>query len=275
MPVIDVHVHVATKYHWTPWVIDFFAGTNPYYTENFVEEISPQGVLEYLDAERIDRAVILAEYAPKATGVVTNEFAAEFCKDSDRLIPFGSICLYDGTDTGTQAEKCIRDLGCRGLKLLPTYAHFFPDDPRMLPVYEAARDYGVPVMFHTGTSIFRGSRIRFGNPLLLDDVADNFRELTIIMSHGGRPFWYAEAEWMLRRHPNVHIDISGIPPKQLPQVFPRLEALQDRFLFGSDWPGIPSIAAQVARIRELKVSPKVIEAILWDNAARILGLGGP
>jgi predicted TIM-barrel fold metal-dependent hydrolase len=254
--------------------MDFFAENNPEYTRDFSEEITPAGVLSYLDREKVARAVVLAEYAPQTTGVVTNEFLAEFCKGSDRLIPFGAICLYDGTDIGLQTERCIKELGCRGLKLLPTYAHHYPDDPRLMAAYEVAHDLGIPVMFHTGTSIFRGSRIRYGNPLLLDEVAEEFPRMTIIMSHGGRPFWFTEAEWMLRRHPNVHIDVAGIPPKRLPSAFPHLEKYQDRFVFGTDWPGIPSLSRQVTQIRQLRFDSGVIEAILWGNAERILGIEG-
>ncbi len=252
--------------------MDFFAENNPKYTRDFAEEITTQGVLDVLDQEGIARAVVLAEYAPKTTGVVTNDFVGAFCNGSDRLIPFGAVCLYDGTDTGIQTERCVKDLGCRGLKLLPTYAHHYPDDPRLMAAYEIAQDLGIPVMFHTGTSIFRGSRIRFGNPLLLDDIAEEFPRLTIIMSHGGRPFWFSEAEWMLRRHPNVHIDLSGIPPKRLPSTFPRLEKYRDRFVFGTDWPGIPSPSRQVAGIEQLPFDAGTIEAILWGNAERILNL---
>ncbi|MFZ5865176.1 MAG: amidohydrolase family protein, partial [Thermodesulfobacteriota bacterium] len=93
-----------------------------------------------------------------------------------------------------------------------------------------------------------------------------------VMSHGGRPFWYSEAEWLLRRHPNMHIDLAGIPPKQLPQIFPHLEQLSDRFVFGTDWPGIQSIAAQADQIRNLPFHPDTIEALLWRNAARLLKL---
>ncbi len=160
--------------------MDFFAENNPKYTRDFAEEITTQGVLDVLDQEGIARAVVLAEYAPKTTGVVTNDFVGAFCNGSDRLIPFGAVCLYDGTDTGIQTERCVKDLGCRGLKLLPTYAHHYPDDPRLMAAYEVAQDLGIPVMFHTGTSIFRGSRIRFGNPLLLDDISEEFPRLTII-----------------------------------------------------------------------------------------------
>ncbi len=272
MPVCDFHVHVGARSHWNTWVMDFFAEMNQEYTRDFADEIDPQSMQRYLEGEAVDRAVMLAEYAPQTTGIVTNEYVRAFCDEADRLIPFGALCLYEGPEPVVQAERCIRELGCKGLKFLPTYAHFFPDDPRLMPVYELARDLEIPVMFHTGTSIFKGARIKYGNPLLLDDVADEFPDLVIVMSHGGRPFWYAEAQWMLRRHKKVHVDISGIPPKHLPTAFPHLEKFQDRFVFGSDWPGIPSISRQVRMVQDLPYSAQVIEAILWDNAARLLRL---
>jgi predicted TIM-barrel fold metal-dependent hydrolase len=267
-------MHVATRHQWTPWVMSYFAKANPEYTRDMSEEITPQAVIAYLDSQSVDKAVVLSEYAPKCTGVVTNEFTADFCEGTDRLIPFGSISLDDGTEPALQAEHCIKVLGCRGLKLLPTYAHFYPADPRMLPVYEVASTLGAPVMFHTGTSIFKGSRVRYGDPLLLDDVVEDFPRLNVVMCHGGRPFWYSQAEWMLRRHENTYIDISGIPPSRLPSVFPHLEKFRDRFVFGSDWPGIPSIAQQVRKIEELPFKHDTLEAILWRNAWHLLGIGG-
>ncbi len=274
MRVIDFHVHVGTKHHWTTWVMSYFAQANLYYTRNFSEEITTPGVLDYLQGQNVDKAVIFAEYAPKTTGVVTNEFVSDFCKGTDRLIPFGAVCLYEGPEPASQAEQCVKELGCRGLKFLPTYAHFYPDDTRLLPVYEVAQDLGIPVVFHTGTSIFQGSRIRYGNPLLLDEIAEDFPLLKIVMSHGGRPFWYKEAEWMLRRHKNTYIDVAGIPPRHLPSIFPHMEELADRFLFGTDWPGIPSISKQVEQILELPLKAEFIDALFWSNAARILGLDG-
>jgi predicted TIM-barrel fold metal-dependent hydrolase len=227
-----------------------------------------------MDLEGIARAVVLAEYAPNVTGVIPSEFTAEFCSATDRLIPFGSVDLNSDVDAGTQAEHCIKELGCRGLKLLPPSQYFYPDDPRILPAYEVSQHLGVPVMFHTGTSLWPGTRIRYGDPLLLDDIANDFPELKIIMCHGGRPFWYQEAEWMLRRHQNICIDVSGIPPKQLPQAFPKMEKFPDRFLFGSDWPNVVSVGDQVRQIRELDLDPRTTEALLWENAARLLGLDG-
>ncbi len=271
MEVLDFHIHVGTKRQWRPWVMSYFADVNPEYTRDMAEKITSQAVIEYLESQSVDKAVVLSEYAPKTTGVVTNEFTAAFCWGTDRLIPFGSISFDNGNEPAVQAEHSISILGCRGLKLLPTYVHCYPDDPRLFPVYEVASAHGVPVMFHTGTSIFKGSRIKYGHPLLLDDIAEDFPRLKIVMCHGGRPFWYKEAEWMIRRHKNAYIDISGIPPSQLPSIFPHLEKFRDRFVFGSDWPGIRHIARQVRKIRELPFSSATLEAILWRNGERLLG----
>lgn len=272
MPVIDSHVHVGRKEHLTPWFISYYEKTLGKTSLERLNKLTPQALEDFLDQEGVDRAVVLSEYAPKVTGRIPAEFTAEFCQGRERLIPFGSIDLDSAMDPGLQTERCVKELGCRGLKLLPSYAHFFPDDPRLFPAYEAARDLGIPIMFHTGTSVFPGSRVLYADPLFLDEVADEFPSLTIIMCHGGRPFWYKQAQWMLRRHRNLHIDISGIPPMKLPEVFPKLEQFSDRYVFGSDWPNIVSIGRQVEQVRRLPFSPDTIEAILWNNAARLFGL---
>ncbi len=274
VPILDMHVHVGKREHLTPQFMEYFASEWGTEGLDFLDSLTPESLAAFLDTQGVDKAVLLAEYSPKTTGIIPSEFIAGFCRRTDRLIPFGSIDLDSGENPGIQTERCVNELGCRGLKLFPPYGHYYPDDPRILPAYEVCRDLGVPVMFHTGTSLFPGSRIKFGHPLLLDDIADEFLDLTIIICHAGRPFWYAESEWMLRRHQNVMIDISGIPVRQLPRIFPKLELLSDRFIFGSDWPNIPSIAGHVEKIRQLPFSGPTIDRILWENAARVLNLGG-
>lgn len=272
MRILDFHIHVGTRFNWTPWVIDYFKQHNPAYYDRFVDAITPEGVLEYLDSQGVETAVMLSEYAPACTGTVPNEFTSDFCRNSDRLIPFGSVCLYEGAAPAEQAESAIRELGVRGFKMLPTYAHFTPNDPHLFPFYEVLRDAGIPVQFHTGTSIFRGSLVKYGDPLLLDDVADAFPTLQIVLDHGGRPFWYDRAAWMLLRHSNISIGITGIPAKQLLTHFPKLESFADRFIFGSDWPGTGDIRPLIEKVAALPLSPGALEAIFWNNGARLLGL---
>lgn len=272
MKILDFHIHMGRREHLTPTFLSYYQDVMSPEVLELMDGITTQAFDDYLESEGVDLGVVLSEYSPLATGVVPSEFTAQFCSNSSRLIPFGSIDLDSSMDAGSQTKRCIQDLGCRGLKLLPSYGRYYPNDPRILPAYEEAQALGVPIMFHTGTSLFPGTRVRYADPLLLDDVAEDFPDLVIIMCHGGRPFWYKEAAWLLMRHKNMYIDISGIPPKQLPGVFPKLEKFADRFVFGSDWPNIPSIADQARRIWELPFRPSTVDAILWRNGARLLGV---
>lgn len=263
---------MGTRDNWTSWVIDFFQENNPFYYENFSDVITPEGVAAFLKTQGVERAVVLSEYAPEATGVVTNEFTSAFCRGREEFIPFGSTCLYEGGPVAEQASRAVNELGIRGFKILPTYARHYPNDPILFPFYEVAQDAGVPVMFHTGTSIFKGSRVKYGDPLLLDDVADEFPRLKLLLEHGGRPFWYDRANWLMTRHKNVYIGMAGIPARQLPQHFPNLERYPDRFIFGSDWPGMPNIRALADKVLELPYSDSTKERLLYRNALEVLGL---
>jgi hypothetical protein len=270
MPVLDFHVHVGRRDHLTPSFIDYYGTVLGPEALQVLDDLTPEGMSHYLDGEAVDHAVVLAEYSPSVTGVVPNEFTADFCSRSHRLTAFGSLDPRSRDNAGEQVEYCVKRLGCKGIKLLPSYGHYSPSDPWLYPAYEVAQNLNVPVMFHTGTSLFPGTKVRYAHPLLLDEVAEDFRRLSIVMSHGGRPFWYKEAEWMLRRHANVFVDISGIPPQHLLEAFPKMDQLSERFVFGSDWPNIPSVGAQVARIQALPLSQRTLDNLLWDNGARLL-----
>src|SRR5258708_13573530 len=113
------------------------------------------------------------------------------------------------------------------IKIHPPHQLLFPNDylhgvKELEIIYRAAEANGVPVMFHTGTSIFHGARNKYGDPIHIDDVAVDFPKLKILLAHGGRPLWMETAFFLLRRHPNIYLAISGIPPKPLLKSFPRL-----------------------------------------------------
>lgn len=273
MKVIDFHVHLATAQHWMPGVMAFVQENNPGYFEQFADGPDPEGIVAYFTSLGVTQVVMLAEYAPKCTGVVTNEVITRFCRDHKELIPFASISLEADTPYEGQARYAVEELGMKGFKLLPSYQHFYPNDPSFFPFYEYVQSQGLPVMFHTGSSIFRGSRIKYADPLLLDDVADAFPGLTIIMEHGGRPFWYDRAAWLISRHRNMHIGIAGIATRHLPRYFPNLERYSDRFLFGSDWPAIPiDVKGLISRVLALPYSDDTKARILHGNAERLLGI---
>src|SRR3989442_1166800 len=149
------------------------------------------------------------------------------------------------------------------------------EDPRALlevmdraGVWRGGVERALPVMIHTGTSIFPGARSKFGNPMELDDVAIDFPNLAIVMAHGGRPLYMEEAFFILRRHPRVWLDVSGIPPARLLEYFPRLPEVADRVLWGTDWPspGVQDMRQNIDQFVALPLSDAHRKAILETNA---------
>jgi hypothetical protein len=126
-------------------------------------------------------------------------------------------------------------------------------------------------MVHTGTSIFPEARNKYGDPMALDDVAVDFPGLKIIMAHGGRPLWMETCFFLMRRHANLHMDISGIPPRFLLRYFPRIEEIANKTLFGTDWPspGVESPRRNLDAFRALNLAPEAQHAILEGTAETI------
>ncbi len=273
-PVIDFHFHVTTADEYTDWFLGWLREYAGEETLGHLRHVlsGPQAMLEYLDQQGIDFAVALAETNPLATGTSPNDRVAEFCQASERLIPFANINPFVTADLVSELRRCVADLGFRGLKLYPTYQHFYANDVRVYPLYAEAQRLGVPIMVHTGSSVFRGARLKYGDPLYLDDVVVDFPELTIIMAHSGRGFWYDAAFFLAQLHPNIYMEITGLPPLRLFTYFPNLERNAAKIIFGSDWPAVTDIKGNIAAIRSLGIKEESKEAILGGNAARVLGL---
>jgi len=270
--IIDFHLHIGRKEDWHPWVIEYLREINSYLFQNFNKLMSPDGLEEYLVREGIDYAVVLAEDSPFTTGVVTNNYVHKFCKGRKRLIPFASINPVTTPNPEESLEKCVREMEFQGLKLYPTYQHFFPNEREVYPLYEKAVELGVPVMFHTGSSIYRHSKLKYGDPLHLDEVASDFPKLKVVMAHSGRGFWYDRAFFLSRLHKNIYMEISGLPPQKLLQYFPELEKNADKVIFGSDWPGVKGIKENIDALFSLSLKETTIEKILYRNAEKILGM---
>ena len=131
---------------------------------------------------------------------------------------------------------------------------------------------GRPVMVHTGTSVFPGARNRFADPMAVDDVAVDFPDLRIVLAHAGRPLYMSTAVFLARRHGNVLLDLSGIPPRKLLEYLPRLEEISDRCLWGTDYPspGVTSMRRNVEDFLSLPLSEGAKRRILFDNAEALL-----
>jgi predicted TIM-barrel fold metal-dependent hydrolase len=251
------------------WTYGFYAGRQPLYDEALAD---PQRLLKFLKSEGLDYAVLLAEYSPITGTICPNEQVAEFCKGSDCLIPFASINPHLCPRPADYLEELVVAKGFKGIKLYPTYQHFYPHEAHLYPLYTKAEELKIPVMIHTGSSVFPGAKLKYGDPLFIDEIAVDFPRLTIIQVHGGRGFWYDKAFFLASRHKNVYIDIAGLPPANLLKYFPEFERNQDKFLFGSDWPGVPGIAGNIEAVRKLPISEECKRKVLGENACRLLKL---
>ncbi len=272
MRVIDFHMHITKADQYQPWFLDWMKGIIPdpkTYLDSLL--LSPKEFLKYMDSQEIEYAVCLAETNPIVTGSISNKEVAEFCKVSHRLIPFANINPYF-TNSLTQSLDEALKMGHRGIKLYPSYQHFYPNNPRLYPLYARAEELGIPIMFHTGTSVFPGARLKYSDPIHLDDVAVDFPRLKIILCHGGRGFWYDVAFTLARLHRYVYIDVTGLPPKKLLEYFPELDKVASKVLFGSDWPAIIDIKANVKQILSLPLEEDTKTAILYENAKMLLDL---
>ena len=272
--VIDFHVHLSEYETFGEDAFNFFAGafqSKEEYVEFCKKHIDPYVFLQLMDCNGVDYSVVLAEISPLSTGICTNEAVEDFCKVSPRLIPFCTINPYLHSHMGNVLEDFILNHGFKGLKLLPSYNYFYPNDSFMYPLYAAAERLGIPVMFHTGSSIYYGTRLKYANPIFLDDVAVDFPGLKIIMAHGGRGPWYNEAMTMVRMHKNIYIDVSGLPPKKLLEYFPDMGRFADKFMFGTDWPSV-DVKKNIEMIRNLNIPLEAISKILGGNAKALLDL---
>lgn len=272
--VIDFHVHLAEYETFGEDAFNFFASAYPskeYYVDFCRRHSDPKTFLQLMDQNGVDYTVVLAEISPLSTGICSNEAVEEFCRVSPRLIPFCTINPYLHPKMGDMLEDLILNRGFQGLKLLPPYNYFYPNDNFMYPLYAVAERLGIPVVFHTGSSIFAGVRIKYGNPIFFDDVAVDFPDMKIIMAHGGRGPWYNEALNMLRLHKNIYIEVSGLPPKKLLEFFPDMDRFSDKFIFGTDWPSV-DVKKNIEVVSNLNLSEESKTKILGENAKKLLGL---
>jgi uncharacterized protein len=276
--ITDCHIHISPLAMFKPAALELMRVKRHNFAQ--IEEYcrSPKSFLEYLDASEIDRAALINYVAPEVIGFTTevNQFVADYVKhDPKRLISCGSLHPRHSSNILSDVEQLVR-LGIRMIKIHPPHQLLFPNDylrgvTELEIIYRAAEANGIPVMFHTGTSIFPGARNKYGDPMYLDDVAVDFPKMKILLAHGGRPLWMDTAFFLIRRHANVYLDVSGIPPKRLLRYFPRLEEIASKTLFGTDWPGpgVPDGGQNLKDFRSLTLPQAVKDQILSQTALEI------
>jgi len=215
-----------------------------------------------------------------ASRKITNEEIAELAhRNADVAIPFASINPHRGEAGVREARRLIKDFGVKGFKFHPSVQDFNPNDRMAYPLYEAIAEAKLPALFHTGqTGVGAGTpggggiRLKYSNPMLLDDVAADFPDMPIVLAHPSFP-WQEEALSVATHKPQVYIDLSGWSPKYFPPILVQYAntLLKDKILFGSDYP-VMAPERWVAEFEKLPIKPEVRPLIMKQNAAKLLKL---
>jgi predicted TIM-barrel fold metal-dependent hydrolase len=278
--VTDMHVHVQPWEQLKPGVMDAMRkGKEDHWERLLALMADPRALLEVMDESGIWRVGLVNYPSPDVMGFddSTNAFAAKYASAApERLIPYGGVHPRFTTDPEGQVEELLR-LGTRILKIHPPH-QVYPANAYTMGlealgrIYRRCEERGMPVTVHTGTSIFPGARCKYGRPMELDDVALDFPDLRIIMAHGGRPLWMEEAFFVLRRHKNMYLEISGIPPLKLLEYFPRLAEIGDRVIWGTDWPspGVRDLRQNLDQFLSLPISTDLKDRITRSTPLEVV-----
>jgi predicted TIM-barrel fold metal-dependent hydrolase len=280
---IDIHTHAEEPCgtHADDGYDDLQAAMAAYFNSPFKHPPTMEETAAYYREKKI-AAVIFPVDAERETGYRryrNEEVAEKAAANSDILIPFASIDPAKGKAGAREARRLIRDFGIRGFKFHPTMQGFYPNDRGAYVLYEAIAEAGLPALFHTGQTGVgsgmrggNGMRLKYSNPMYLDDVAVDFPDMPIILAHPSFP-WQEEALSVAQHKPNVYIDLSGWSPKYFPPILVRYanSILKKKVLFGSDWPVITP-DRWLKDFDTLDIKPEVKPLILKENAVKLLGL---
>jgi hypothetical protein len=235
---------------------------------------------EYYRKLKMAFVVFTVDGEKGASRKITNEEIAELAhKHSDVAIPFASINPHRGKEGVQAARRLISEYDVKGFKFHPQVQDFDPGDRMAYPLYEVIAEAKLPALFHSGqTGVGAGTpggggiRLKYGNPMLIDDVAVDFPDMPIILAHPSFP-WQEEALSIATHKPQVYIDLSGWSPKYFPPILVRYAntLLKDKILFGSDHP-VFSPERWVKEFEQLDIKPEVRPLIMKENAAKLLGL---
>jgi predicted TIM-barrel fold metal-dependent hydrolase len=237
--------------------------------------------LQMLGAAGIDLAVFIGlDLLPDWDFRIPIDYLATLQdRHPDRIVAFPAINPKKGVEA---ALEDMDELAARGLKGFKCFPCFWggPSDRRFYPLWERAVEHRLIAMFHMGSQIAPGARLKWCLPHLLDDVAMDFPELTIVIAHMGWP-WIAETVMGLgRKNPNVYFDTGALRPSlhfgdveytAKPGIYHYIERqIPGKILYGSDYPnGDPG--EMVRGFQALPISEEFKRKFLGENAARLLG----
>lgn len=279
---LDVHAHVEIDGCGHKSLDDdLIAASEKYFKSGQERTPGIESMAEHY-RERNMAAIVFTVDAGAATGHPVNsveEIAEQASRNNDVLVPFGSVDPWQGRTAVKRMRALVDQYGVKGFKFHPSLQGFEPNNRDFYPLYEAMAECGVPALFHTGQTGIgaglpggHGIKLRYSDPMLLDDIAADFPELTIIMAHPSVP-WQDAAISSASHKPNVYIDLSGWSPKYFPPQLVQAanSFLRHKVLFGSDFPVIQP-DRWMRDFDKLEIKDEVRPLIFKENALKVLGL---
>jgi len=271
---IDTHVHIesaSTNNAADEAAKRYFGATNA--------PTKPQNLAEYYRSRKIGCVVFSVDERITGRPQVPNEDVLNLARQhSDFMIAFASVDPMRGAEAVREARRLI-ELGVRGFKLHPPLQQFHANDRSVYPFYEVVAQAKLPVIIHTGHSGIGtgmpgggGIRLKYGNPMDIDDVAVDFPDMPIILAHPSFP-WQDEAISICLHKPQVYIDLSGWSPRYFSPILIQYAntLLKNKMLFGSDYPLITP-DRWMADFEKIAIRDEVRPLILKENAVRLLNL---
>lgn len=273
--LVDAHVHIPVldtlRPAWLAWARDFGPAAQ---LETFWDAAGvprPDRLDAAFEDQGVDVALLFCEYSPKATGMQRFDDLLPIVEHNPRRFrPVANVNPHLHFPIADELNRQL-DLGAAALKLHPVHGGFRCDDRALYPAYDVLAQRAVPLVVHCGTSSFPGAMNELADPQSLVPVIRDFPALDIVLAHGGRGWWYDAAAFLALSHDRVWIELSGLPPKRLPEYYARfdLARLARRWIFGTDWPGVPGTAQNARAIAGLGLPDDVIAAVLGGNALSI------
>lgn len=279
---IDMHTHATLSTRNPPdeVAIAMDAAMDAYFKQPLPRPTIDATAAYYREHKML--AVIFPVDTERETGqarISNEEVAEDAARHPDALIPFASVDPMRGKMGAREVRRLVNSYGVQGFKFHPSAQGFYPNDRAAYAVYEAIAEAGVPAIFHSGqTGVGAGLpggggiRLKYSDPMFLDDVAVDFPSLPIVIAHPSFP-WQDNALAVATHKPNVYIDLSGWSPRYFPPQLVKYAntLLKHKILFGSDYPVITP-ERWLKDFEALDIRPEVRPLILKHNAVRLLGL---
>jgi predicted TIM-barrel fold metal-dependent hydrolase len=273
--LVDAHVHVPQLSSLAPAWVDW---ARRFGRPGILEEIwSADGTPKPAELDRlfadegVDVALLFSEYSPKATGYQLFDDLLPIVEQNPRRFrPVANVNPHLHFPIARELTRQL-DHGAAALKLHPVHGGFKADDAALYPAYAVLVERRVPLVVHCGTSSFPGSTNAYADPVHLDAVLRDFPDLQVVLAHGGRGWWYDAAAFLAVSRDNVWIELSGLPPKRLPEYYSRFDLgrLARTWIYGTDWPGVPGQAANARAVAALGLPEDVVPLVLGGNALRV------